>query len=114
MSPVPPGKLSGFGHIQFDTEEAVQRALKLHGADLMGRELFVDAAVNKPPDAVGMSGKAVEGCWFCLSNPNADVNLIASIGASAFTPFALSSDIDSDWCTSTLNRAATGMGLDWA
>ena len=85
VSHVPSGKLSGFGHIQFDTEEAVQRALKLHGADLMGRELFVDAAVNKPPDAVGASGKAVEGCWFCLSNPNADVNLIASIGASAFT-----------------------------
>ena len=59
----------------------MQRALKLHGAELMGRELYVDAAVNKPADALGMSGKPVEGCWFCLSNPNADVNLIASIGA---------------------------------
>ena len=74
------GNLNGFGHIQFDTEEAVQRALALHGADLMGRELYVAAAVNKPPDAGGASGKPVEGCWFCLSNPNADVNLIASVG----------------------------------
>ena len=23
----------------------------------------------------------MEGCWFCLSNPNADVHLVASIGA---------------------------------
>lgn len=58
----------------------MQRALKLHGADLMGRELYVDAAVNKPADAIGQSGKPVDGCWFCLSNPNADVNLLASIG----------------------------------
>ena len=27
------------------------------------------------------TGTPVEGCWFCLSNPNADVNLVASIGA---------------------------------
>jgi RNA recognition motif-containing protein len=74
------GKLHGFGHIQFETEEAVQRALKLHGSELMGRELFIDAASNRPPEAALGTGKPVEGCWFCLSNPNADVNLIASIG----------------------------------
>ena len=74
------GKLNGFGHIQFETEEAVQRALKLHGSELMGRELFIDAASNRPPEAALGTGKPVEGCWFCLSNPNADVNLIASIG----------------------------------
>ena len=75
------GRLNGFGHVQFDTEEAVQRALKLHSSELMGRELFVDAASNRPPEAALGTGKPVEGCWFCLSNPNADVNLIASIGA---------------------------------
>ncbi len=78
-----PGRLNGFGHVQFDTEEAVQRAIKLHGADLLGRELFVDAASNRPPEAALGTGKPVEGCWFCLSNPTADVNLIASIGADA-------------------------------
>ncbi len=83
LTALPPvaGRLNGFGHVQFDTEEAVQRAIKLHGADLLGRELFVDAASNRPPEAALGTGKPVEGCWFCLSNPTADVNLIASIGA---------------------------------
>jgi RNA recognition motif-containing protein len=74
------GKLNGFGHIQFAEAEAVQRALALHGADLMGREIFVDAASNRPGPAPLPAGRPVDGCWFCLSNPNADVELVASVG----------------------------------
>ena len=48
----------------------------------MGREIFVDAATNRPGPPPLPSGKPVEGCWFCLSNPNADVELVASVGAS--------------------------------
>jgi len=50
----------------------------------MGRELTVDVATaadgGKAP-----TGTPVEGCWFCLSNPNADVNLLASIGMSSIS-----------------------------
>ena len=65
--------------MQFGTPEAAEKACQLHGSDFMGRELTVDVATaadgGKAP-----TGTPVEGCWFCLSNPNADVNLVASIG----------------------------------
>lgn len=60
----------------------MQRALALHGTELMGREIFVDAASNRPGPPPLPAGKPVEGCWFCLSNPNADIELVASVGAS--------------------------------
>ncbi len=73
------GKLHGYGFVQFQTQEAAEKACQLHGSDFMGRELTVDVATaadgGKAP-----TGTPVEGCWFCLSNPNADVNLVASIG----------------------------------
>ena len=75
------GKLHGYGFVQFQTQEAAEKACQLHGSDFMGRELTVDVATaadgGKAP-----TGTPVEGCWFCLSNPNADVNLVASIGTS--------------------------------
>ena len=73
------GKLHGYGFVQFHTQEAAEKACQLHGSDFMGRELTVDVATatdgGKAP-----TGLPVGGCWFCLSNPNADVNLVASIG----------------------------------
>ena len=66
------GKLHGYGFVQFHTQDAAEKACQLHGSDLMGRELTVDVATaadgGKAP-----TGLPVEGCWFCLSNPNADV-----------------------------------------
>ncbi len=72
------GKLHGYGFVQFETEQAAERACQLHGSEFMGRELTIDVSTS---GARAPSGKPVEGCWFCLSNPNADVNLVASIGA---------------------------------
>eukprot|EP00208_Stichococcus_sp_RCC1054_P002085 CAMPEP_0206146064 /NCGR_PEP_ID=MMETSP1473-20131121/29358_1 /ASSEMBLY_ACC=CAM_ASM_001109 /TAXON_ID=1461547 /ORGANISM="Stichococcus sp, Strain RCC1054" /LENGTH=638 /DNA_ID=CAMNT_0053542501 /DNA_START=442 /DNA_END=2358 /DNA_ORIENTATION=+ len=80
----PDGKLQGFGHVQFATEECVQRALQLHGSVLKGREIFVDAASNRPAPAPLPAGQPVDGCWFCLSNPNADVELVASVGEECY------------------------------
>lgn len=65
--------------MQFESEEAAAKACQLHGTEFMGRELTVDVSTS---GARAPSGMPVEGCWFCLSNPNADVNLVASIGRS--------------------------------
>ena len=47
----------------------------------MGRELTIEpAAVSEEKPRERRVGKPVEGCWFCLSNPNADTELVASIG----------------------------------
>lgn len=48
-------------------------------AVLLGRTISVDAA-NSGSAAAAKVYKPVEGCWFCLSNPNADVELVASVG----------------------------------
>lgn len=65
--------------MQFETVDAAERACQLHGSEFMGRELTVDVATSQNRQTITV-GKPVEGCWFCLSNPNADVNLVASIG----------------------------------
>jgi hypothetical protein len=69
--------------VQFETEQAAKRACQLHGTDFMGRELTIDVSTS---GVRAPSGKPVEGCWFCLSNPNADVNLVASIGKPPCLP----------------------------
>ena len=48
-------------------------------ADLLGRPLGIDMA-NLDEERPKKAAKPVDGCWFCLSNPNADVELVASIG----------------------------------
>lgn len=56
------------------------RRLRCLHAELMGRTLYIDAATSGA-EAKARAAKPVEGCWFCLSNPNADVELVASVGA---------------------------------
>ncbi|PSC76403.1 Zinc finger CCCH domain-containing 64 [Micractinium conductrix] len=77
------GRLNAFCHVQFDSEEALQQAIQLNGQPFMGRPLFIDAA-SSGAAAVARSAKPVEGCWFCLSNPNADVELVASVGEECY------------------------------
>ena len=80
------GKLKGWAHVQFESEGAVERACGLNGMPLMNRPLYIDAAAaGRPP--LPDPGKPVEGCWFCLSNPNADTDLVVSIGEPAITCF---------------------------
>jgi RNA recognition motif-containing protein len=94
------GKLHGFGFVQFDAVDAAERACQLHGSIFMGRELTIDVATSTNGGRQAVVGKPVEGCWFCLSNPNADVNLVASIGQA------------SNWrcsCSQSLRSALVGM-----
>ncbi len=63
--------------MQFESEDAAAKACQLHGAEFMGRELTVDVSTS---GARALSGKPVEGCWFCLSNANADIDLVVSVG----------------------------------
>ena len=73
------GKLNTWCHIQFSTKEAMERACQMNDQELMGRKLHIEPAVARKKDA-----KPVDGCWFCLSNPNADVQLVASVGQESY------------------------------
>lgn len=48
----------------------------------MGREIGIDMAQGGARNA----GKPVEGCWFCLSNPNCSSWLLVSIGQASAAP----------------------------
>lgn len=78
------GKLNSFCHIQFDAREGMERACQLNGTDLMGRELFIEPASTETRERRPHQAKPVDGCWFCLSNPNADINLVASVGEECY------------------------------
>lgn len=70
--------------MQFEDGGAVERACRLTGAHLLDRPVQVEGpsgAQGRPPKPD--PGKPVEGCWFCLSNPTADTELIVSIGESS-------------------------------
>lgn len=49
---------------------------------LLGRTLTIDASTSGAAGAA-RAVQPVEGCWFCLSNPNADVELVASVGEAS-------------------------------
>mmetsp|Transcript_25623 Transcript_25623/g.48535 ORF Transcript_25623/g.48535 Transcript_25623/m.48535 type:complete len:637 (-) Transcript_25623:202-2112(-) len=80
------GRPRGFAHIQFGDADAVQRAIQLTGETVGGRQLNIYAHEprerkdsRRPPPPLPPGG-SVDNCWFCLSNPQADVNLVVSIG----------------------------------
>lgn len=50
------GKSRGFAHVDFDSEEAVEKAMKLSGTKLDGREVRVDRAQQGPKKTGGNKG----------------------------------------------------------
>lgn len=53
------------------------QACQMNGMKLMGRDVGVDMAKG---GAGSRDVKPVDGCWFCLSNPNCSSWLVVSIG----------------------------------
>lgn len=75
-----PGRPNSFAYVQFDTEDAAERVLNRSGDELMGRPIELSLSASAV-EAGGKLGKPVEGCWFCLSNVGADIDLVVSVGA---------------------------------
>jgi diadenosine tetraphosphate (Ap4A) HIT family hydrolase len=87
------GRPQGWAHVQFDEEGAVAEACRLHGSKLLGRELFIDAAnagrgqqqqQRESGGGGAPTGEAVQGCWFCLSSPDVDTNLVVSVAEECY------------------------------
>lgn len=45
------GRSKGFAHVQFESVEGAAAAIAMSGSDLMGREVFIDTAKERPPSA---------------------------------------------------------------
>ena len=52
------GKMRGFAHVDFDSSESVDKALKKNGFKLDGRELKLDKSESKPARGTPAQGKA--------------------------------------------------------
>ena len=69
------GNLRGFAHVEFDSADAVQEALKLSQSELDGRAIRVDVAGNKGgrPSGGFQGGRGRDfggrGSWLCLVQP---------------------------------------------
>ena len=73
-------KHKGSGFIKYKSIKATQQALNDSGKfSLHGRKVNF-----KPANKEGTSGKSVAECWFCLSNENADRELIVHMGADVY------------------------------
>jgi len=87
------GRPRGMGVVSFATAEAAARSVsELDGVDLMGRKVFVKLdgegrqergnPGRRPPNQ--HEGGSCDSCWFCLSNPKADLGLVAAIGQACY------------------------------
>ena len=55
------GRSRGFAHVQFDGPGPAAEAVKLSGADLLGRELFIDSATERAPREGGQERRQFGG-----------------------------------------------------
>lgn len=96
----PPRSINSWALAQLGSEDEARRALDLAGTELRGRTLGVElcrgggvvglpGGPQGPADGSGVVAPAATpkpsaSCWFCLSNPNADVGLVASVGEETY------------------------------
>ena len=57
IAKTPEGRLRGFAHVDFDSNEAVENAIEKNGYKLDGRELRIDRTTNKPSTNKGVFGE---------------------------------------------------------
>lgn len=83
------GGLQQYAFVQFADVASAAAALALDGSSLVGRTLHVEPAGGRGGAAAGgplppPPRLPVADCWFCLSNPNADVDLVVSVGTDVY------------------------------
>eukprot|EP00892_Ulva_mutabilis_P002291 jgi/Ulvmu1/12062/UM083_0075.1 len=80
------GKRASWLTVQFSEAAAVVDACKLSGHLMMGREITVIPKTQEGQEAdMPLNlGQAVKDCWFCLSNDQADVQLVVDVLDEAY------------------------------
>lgn len=55
------GKPRGFAHVQFEDVEGAAAAIAKNGSELMGRDLFIDSAQERPQSGTTPGGRQQRG-----------------------------------------------------
>ena len=55
------GKPRGFAHVQFEGVEGAAAAIAKNGSELMGRDLFIDSAQERPQSGATPGGRQQRG-----------------------------------------------------
>ena len=55
------GKPRGFAHVQFEDVEGAAAAIAKNGTELMGRDLFIDSAQERPQSGATPGGRQQRG-----------------------------------------------------
>ena len=75
-------------------DQANRAMTELNEVEFLGRKVVVRPATQRtsapksgwyqtgPPNQ--QEGGSIPSCWFCLANPNADLQLVAAIGTSCY------------------------------
>ena len=79
------GNVKGYAQIQFESQEQMEKSCSLNENELMGRKIYIDQAASKQQRTQQQREQhPIADCWFCLSNPNADLHLVASVGKESY------------------------------
>ena len=76
------GNMKGYAQIQFETLDQMEACCGLNESQLMGRPIYIDPAASK--QKANKESHPIADCWFCLSNPNADLHLVASVAGESY------------------------------
>ena len=78
------GNYKGYAQVQFATVQEMRRACEeMNEKELMGRPIYVSPAESRS-EKQKKESHPIADCWFCLSNPNADVHLVVSVGSECY------------------------------
>ena len=78
------GNMKGYAQVQFKTVEEMRKSCDLNENKLMGRPIFIEPATAKHKTKEHKDRHPVADCWFCLSNPTADLHLVVSVGSESY------------------------------
>eukprot|EP00951_Prasinocladus_malaysianus_P022204 scaffold185453_cov44-Prasinocladus_malaysianus.AAC.1 len=64
------GRPVGHCFVQYSNPQEAEAAMQLNQQELMGRSITIEMSTAGAQGTPKPTGKPVDSCWFCLSNPS--------------------------------------------
>ena len=80
------GRPVGHCFIQFASAQDAENSVQMNEEELMGRRITIEMSTSgsSARQMQPATGKPLENCWFCLSNPSASVWLVVSVAQEIY------------------------------